>query len=488
MIIELRFPTGRFHATAWGRHVNEGVPEWPPSPFRLLRSMLDAWFRKHQDIPSAVVEKLLAGLSTPPRYRLPPARASHTRSYLSQNQEDPSNKKLVFDAFAIVARDESVVMGWPGIELSADCVDAARRLLGSLSYLGRSESWVEARVADDRAVDWNCLPVEPGPIATGEVVPVACVISPDAYEARNFAVEVGRGKKKKKLGWFEALGWGSAETIANTMNRPPAMEVVHYVRPANALDARPPPVRRRSGKVVEAVRFSVDSKVRVPITEALRIGELVRRNLMGALRAVAGADHPSPVFSGKDPTGRPVRGHPHASILSLDEDSDGYIDAILLSNPTPFSVEERRAIDRLRPVPRRNGHPLVLTPIRYGTRKELLVSTTEVVSATPFASQLHWKKKRDGDFGVWLARQVTQECEQRGLPRPIAIERLAPPETKARRFRWLDFRRARKSDAPQPAFGLRIRFGEPVLAPFSLGYGSHYGLGTFVPAVSHRTG
>ena len=30
--VALRFLAGRFHATPWGHHVNEGVPEWPPSP------------------------------------------------------------------------------------------------------------------------------------------------------------------------------------------------------------------------------------------------------------------------------------------------------------------------------------------------------------------------------------------------------------------------------------------------------------------------
>jgi len=266
------------------------------------------------------------------------------------------------------------------------------------------------------------------------------------------------------------------------------MDVVHYLRPTNALDARPAPTRYQGNKIVEAVRFAVDGRVPVPITEALRVGDLARRNLMGALRSVAGHDHPSSAFSGKDENGDPVRGHPHATILVLDEDGDGYVDAVLVTNPTPFSVEERRAIDRLRPIPRRNGHPLVLTPSRSGTREELLDRTTEVVSVTPFAPLLHWKQKRDGDFGLWLARQVRLECDQRGYPEPISIERFDPQIGAAHRKRWIDFRRSRKSDAPQPAFGLRIRFSKPVLAPFSLGYASHYGLGTFVDAALRSGG
>ena len=482
MILAVRFLTGRFHATAWGRHVNEGVPEWPPAPFRLLRALLDAWYRKHQDIDSRIIEQLMEQLAAPPRYFVPVARASHTRSYLSQNDEDPTDKKLVFDAFVVVNSTDEVLIGWPGLQIPPECLQAARRLASSLNYLGRSESWVQARVLDDRDVKWNCLPVAPGPLPGGEVIPLACVIERTAYDARGFVIEVGKGKRKSRLRWFDALGWGSAETIANTMNRPPAMEVVHYIRPTNALDARPCPPRHQGGKRVEAVRFAVDSKVPVPITDALSVGDLARRNLMGALRSVAGPDHPSPAFSGKDENRDPVRGHPHASILVLDEDGDGYVDAVLVTNPTPFSYDERRAIDRLRPIPRRNGHPLVLTPSRYGTREELLERTNEVVSATPFAPLLHYRQRRDGDFGLWLARQVRQECENRGLPDPVTIERFDPVSSTSRRARWIQFRRSRKDDAPQPAFGLRIKFSEPVLAPFSLGYASHYGLGTFVSA------
>ena len=48
-VIELHFLAGRYHSTPWGRHVNEGQPEWPPSPLRLLRALYDAWRRKHPD-------------------------------------------------------------------------------------------------------------------------------------------------------------------------------------------------------------------------------------------------------------------------------------------------------------------------------------------------------------------------------------------------------------------------------------------------------
>jgi CRISPR-associated protein Csb2 len=46
LCFELRFPGGRYHATPWGTHVNEGQIEWPPSPWRLARALLAVGFTR----------------------------------------------------------------------------------------------------------------------------------------------------------------------------------------------------------------------------------------------------------------------------------------------------------------------------------------------------------------------------------------------------------------------------------------------------------
>src|SRR5438045_287111 len=106
--IEMTFPARRFHATPWGRHVNEGAVEWPPSPYRFMRALYDAWKRKHADVTEAAMDELLRALAAEaPRYRLPVATASHTRSYLNSNTFDPTEKSLIFDAFVATAPDAS---------------------------------------------------------------------------------------------------------------------------------------------------------------------------------------------------------------------------------------------------------------------------------------------------------------------------------------------------------------------------------------------
>ena len=156
------------------------------------------------------------------------------------------------------------------------------------------------------------------------------------------------------------------------------------------------------------------------------------------------------------------------------------MDAILVTSPVAFTAEEERALDRVHPLKRWTGHPIVMTPVRYGTREQLGRRASVVVSQTPFAPTQHWRVRRDGDLDTWLTKQVALECRRRNLPEPIKVERFPAPETTHRKARWLDFGRSRRDDAPQPAFGLRVTFADPVLAPFSLGYASHFGLGCFV--------
>ena len=158
--VELKFPSGMFHATPWGRNVNEGVPEWPPSPYRLVRALYDAWKRKRPEWQDAQVEPLLEALaSEPPLFSLPPARASHTRSFLSENDRDVTRRQLVFDAFVALSSESSIIIHWPEAELS----DAQKRdldeLFSVMNYLGRSESWVTARLSQVTDAAWNCVPV-----------------------------------------------------------------------------------------------------------------------------------------------------------------------------------------------------------------------------------------------------------------------------------------------------------------------------------------
>src|SRR3982750_3137008 len=99
--IQLKFPAGRYHATQWGHHVNEGVPEWPPSPWRITRALAAALYTRCWELDRGLALGALRLLSEPPSFTLPLATASHTRHHLAQNILDRSGRP-VFDAFVAV--------------------------------------------------------------------------------------------------------------------------------------------------------------------------------------------------------------------------------------------------------------------------------------------------------------------------------------------------------------------------------------------------
>src|ERR1017187_8002904 len=78
------FSTGSYHATPWGHHVNEGLVEWPPSPWRLLRALIACGFSSQgwTEIPThaqRLINKLTGVL---PSYRLPEASAAHSPHFM----------------------------------------------------------------------------------------------------------------------------------------------------------------------------------------------------------------------------------------------------------------------------------------------------------------------------------------------------------------------------------------------------------------------
>lgn len=465
-VIQLEFLASRYHATPWGRNVNEGAPEWPPSPYRLLRALYDVWQRKCPEIAPKDMEGLFASLAaSPPHFTLPSASASHTRSYLSSNSEDPTDKNLVFDAFVVCPRGWSCYIAWPDLVLRADQQALLRRLLSSLDYLGRSESWISARLTEEPVSgDWQCLPVD-HPGATGEVVPVACVVPPAEYN----------GKRP----WLEALTFSTSDLLSTKVSSPPLLRQVRYSLPGESIQLDPPSRSRTKPSPVQAVLISLDATVLPLATSTLEVAEQVRVRLMGAHRKRMGGDpsRVSPLFSGKDESGVKRLDHGHLYILP-QSNQKGRIDRILLiSALRPLAAEELAAVRGLRELWQADNRPSVRCVITWqGSSVDPAVRppVSEVRSATPFVPTRHWRPGRD--FDRFLQDEIRRECRNHGVPEPVEIERLARLDGL---FDIVEYRRNRKQDMPKPGYAFRLLFARPVPAPFSLGYASHFGLGQF---------
>ena len=147
--LSFRFPAGRYHATPRGRNVNEADVAWPPEPWRLLRALIAAYWRKgdrarwSEDDLAQLIDTLAETL---PEYSLPAgAIHAHTRHYMPTGGLDKGRPKttLVFDAFVRLAAGSTLVAAWPRVTLDPEPFALAADLARSLGYLGRAESWTE---------------------------------------------------------------------------------------------------------------------------------------------------------------------------------------------------------------------------------------------------------------------------------------------------------------------------------------------------------
>jgi CRISPR-associated protein Csb2 len=138
------FPAGRYHATPWGRHVNEGAVAWPPEPYRILRALIATWHRTtdrahySEDALARLIEALAGEL---PLFGLPDAVHAHTRHYMPQGRlaKGREETKLVFDAFLRVLPTDRLISAWPATTLSTESFDfgGAPRRADELFRTGR---------------------------------------------------------------------------------------------------------------------------------------------------------------------------------------------------------------------------------------------------------------------------------------------------------------------------------------------------------------
>ncbi|WP_020476148.1 type I-G CRISPR-associated protein Csb2 [Zavarzinella formosa] len=537
--IGLKFPGGRFHATPWGHHVNEALPEWPPSPWRLLRALVAVWKRKLPHLTADVVERVLAELANSlPSFHLPRASLGHTRHYMPLNSTDESKRTKVFDAFISLSRASEVVLHWPDANL-ADGGEMLALLLSQLGNFGRAESWCDARLLDGYAPEaepgrLNCFPA-----------------GREAPAGRTAGQESVRVLTADPAGWN---GWAfvspkiirpdppwnllaeTADLHTERWSDPPGSKWVTYHRPADCFAIRPSvrtSLREESPAKTTyvAARFVIDVAEgrrplplvteTLPFAEAIRwhVGQEYRRIIENRHRGVKFAINDSrlysPTFHGKDADGVMVKSHDHAFFLPEDIDRDGRIDHVTIYAKGGFTRDDVSALDKLRslsfgkegeadddspqPWRRQTTHRLMLIGLEK-ERPDLMESGTVWVSATPYIAFRHLKergRKRDDRRFVspealpeFMKQIFSEDWDQRDylahLPKP-EIEFVPDPLKGLEwKYRSLQFRRARNrpgDDGWSRPFGtFRLTFSKKeVPGPISLGYASHFGMGAFRP-------
>jgi CRISPR-associated protein Csb2 len=523
VILKIKFSAGRYHATPWGRHVNEGVPEWPPSPWRLLRALVATWKRTCRSVAEERIKRILEALLAPPKFRLPPARVAHTRHYMPVNKGSGTVRTLVFDTFVSLSRTDELLIGWPGATLEADDQATLAELLANLSSLGRAESWVEAELWKGEP-EWNC---EPAAASAGELVSVFCPDPATALDDEHFPVPDAKKLKKGTLTpaehLFDCPAWHlclDTQTIhEEKWSQVPGARWVSYARRGDAFTQAPPKVDAKPTRLRPTVaRFALDGAVLPRITETLSVadairGELMRRYARVVRRRLGLPDnatwrtHPdmrSRTFSGKDADGKIQGSHAHAYFLPTDEDGDGRIDHLTVVASGGFSSDETTALDSLRDL-RLAEAELALQLVGLGQpgdfRSPLFGPSKVWYSATPLVVTRHVKARgtkkdppecRGIDGRALFTRLVLDEELARWIDRRggravgadvAALSRDRP----GRHPGVLEFRRARKGKPGDDGFRratgeFSVTFEEEVAGPICLGHNSHFGLGLFLAA------
>jgi CRISPR-associated protein Csb2 len=545
VVLMLRFPGRRYHATPWGHHVNEGLVEWPPSPWRVLRALLSVGYStlgweasvhepwRSQPPPAArtLIDKLASVL---PRYHLPLAAGTHSRHYMPKlGFDSQKDKTLVFDTWAQIDQGELGIQ-WD-VALTADERTVLVELAARLSYLGRSESWVVARLARDEdaaRLVFDVSPCEgaPAPGLDWQQIAVMAPMAPTDFQAwRSHQIErvllpfplpaiierMPVALKRKRTAavepfpesmlaclqtdtaWQRSFGW----------SQPPGSRKVLYWRRGDAMATPVQNARLETQGKAAPVPFvllslatpSGNLHALPPLARGLPQGEMLHRQMVAARLRLAPGEAPSRL-SGCDTLRRPLAGaHGHAHVLSLDLDDDGHIDHLLVWAPEGLDSTDQRALRATRGTYTKGGvGELRLAWAGAGSASDLaclvepfgralrrtIGRSTVWISATPFVPPRHVKSNGRNA----LTGQIQAELASRGLPAATTVELLDPqnhdlaPQDRdlARRLRH-HVRRRRNGPLPPIDHGvtLRLQFATPVMGPLCLGYGSHFSLGRF---------
>jgi len=511
-----KFPANRYHSTPWGSHVNEGAVDWPPSPWRLLRALISVGFTHKnwgEHVPDGFISivDLLAGQH--PSYSIPQTILTHTRHYMPVHEGKNVKSAKVLDTCVRLPDDAALWMRY-NVVLSPEQAEMLGELTVNLPYLGRAESWVDAKVLTkcDADLSWEEPTTETH--ASRDSV-IHRVLSPtDSKEylrwrteqlERAFSAETDkRGKKLTAtqrrnveriypVTVTDCLLRSTSSLQKDGWSQPPGSAWIDYrlsmkssgstqrLRPRRAEESR----MRPTTALLELCSESVRGSTLPPFSSSVFVGEALHKASISKLGQTEN-EHAKIVLTGKDFEGNFVNGHQHVHFLPLSLGNHRRINYVLVHSPAGFCRESQDAIASVDSIYAAKLPKTQVTLLGFDTitrvaeeivrthagSSSLFTGSRRFSSLTPFVASKHLRRTYQ------LEQNVADECQYRGLPQPTIIRR------KRNEGR---FRLARIGTGKQPPKGegwfLELEFPEVLHdMPLTLGYGSHFGLGQFAAA------
>jgi CRISPR-associated protein Csb2 len=460
--LALRFELGRYHANPWGEHVNEGVVEWPPSPWRILRALYSV-SRTHADLlglqetADCALQQLLA--AAPPSYTLPPSLEAHTRHFMPSRSwapPKPGETDLIFDGFRAIAPEDEVVVWWDA-DLADDERAALAALVNRLGHLGRSESVCAARLLPEREPSTPVSAEPADETSVGDAVELLC---------------------PAPLATLEDLSVSVSELRRRRLTLPSAAGRVTYSVLAPEPPMSSPPLRLMP--LPDLALFHLGGGNRPGIAEAVAVAQ----GLRAALQRLYDAERVgarSSTLSGRQTDGPRADQHQHAHYLVLPDDAGRRVERLMVWAPEGLGTDEVQALASLSRLSLRGvGEPLPVALVALGRSStmrlpEILGPARTWRSLTPFGLVRH-PKLRGGQLQDGPEDQVRVELRRRGLPEPRSISLV--------RGSWHRFRSSRIGQSRLQrarVFGIALEFSQPVRGPVVIGALCHFGLGVFIP-------
>ncbi len=463
LTLEFEFLAGQYHATSWGRNVNEGLIDWPPSPWRILRAIISAWKIYANEIEDSKVEPIIKQMCKyKVSFEIPSAIQTHTRHYM------PITKKTekVLDSFVMMNKGGLLYAHWDDLKLEEEQKEILGKIVNKIKYLGRAESWCRVRITE-QDISPNCVLLEGNNFENKDIIDVI-IPAPDAT-LDNLCMKVPDMYKNKK-------------------SHPDKSQFVQYVRESDCL-TQIPSIHNSKKTDVNIVRYMITGNVRPKITETIKVGDIIKRAVM-SIYGKKNNGGLSETFSGKDSNRQILKGHKHTYYLPTDEDEDKILDHITIIAKEPFNENELDALNIMNKI-RYSENSFDLAYEARGRTVDfdkipILKYSKKWETVTPFVLNKHMKLKGSNkDIVVDGPEDQLRDEIRNRFGDEIKIKSLRIDDAKVRMrtgIMPIQFKRWRKERLPGfGAYSVKIEFEEEMSGPLSFGHGSHFGLGLFVP-------
>lgn len=526
VIIEVELTSGRYHAHVWGEaQFGMGEPEWPPSPWRLLRAIASAWFSATPP-PCAADERdrLLEALgrACPPTYLLPRVAFEELRYF----QPIPGTRVAHHDHFAVLQGGRVFFVF--DAELGEPQRTALGALLARLRYFGRAESRADFRMLDVLPADNGMFSAQPvaDSAPSGKNV-VRRVLSPGAvhgFQASDLwsprppanldldylntagvktlkewcrERDLSPAGRKQDLverlrGYQEGrdtLGGSPVHLVDALLSQkkplPDGCRWVDYVLPRESIVWELPGRRalmtpaHASSVAVRSIRFRLCRQVPLPLVDTVAVARAFRDAAVREFSRRTDGGH-STTLTGRDAHGNVCRGHRHAYYLPKRSGASPHLDELFVVIPEgTLSPDELEAILSVGHLRLRASDPYLVAVVHEAIQRndQSPVRSRRWQAVTPFLPP-RWARR--GRPVAAPEEQLMESVERVHGPHHLPADVMPQGRTSVRCHEY-EAEDGHWHLTRRVGFWFELRFEGSLDLSLPIGSDAHFGLGQFEP-------